>query len=237
MSMRGGLRVLLVVVVIYLVITALAWALQRSLIYLPDASKPSTPDSAVDVTLTTDDGLELGAWLFAPVGVDRESAVLVANGNAGNRGGRVLLAQILARQGFAVLLFDYRGYGGNPGSPHEEGLYADSRAAYAHLTEEAGYSPQRILFFGESLGCGVVAALAAEHPPAGMLLRSPFADLPSAGQRAYPFLPVRMLLSDRFPVADDVVRAEVPLTVVYGTADSVIPPDHSRQVVDAATEA
>ena len=102
-------------------------------------------------------------------------AVLFAPGNGGNRAGRAGLAEELSDRGLAVLLMDYRGYGGNPGSPSEDGLAADADAAVAAL-QELGYPPQRTIYLGESLGSGVVAALQERRPPAGIVLRSPFTD-------------------------------------------------------------
>jgi pimeloyl-ACP methyl ester carboxylesterase len=133
-----------------------------------------------------------------------------------------------------VLLFDYRGYGGNAGSPSEEGLARDVRAARAHLLEEAGVPPDRLLYLGESLGAAVVTELATEHPPAGLVLRSPFVDLAAVGAAHYPFLPVRALLRDRYPVAERVATIRVPTTVVLGGADSIVPPAQSRAVATAA---
>ena len=161
-------------------------------------------------------------------------AVLVAPGNGGNRAGRAGLARELRRGGFAVLLMDYRGYGGNPGSPREEGLALDPRAARSFLLEVAGVRPEQLLYYGESLGCAVVTELAVAHPPAGLVLRSPFVDLAAVGREHYPFLPVRTLLRDRYPVAEQVAGIAVPTTVVLGTADSIVPPAQSRQVADAA---
>jgi hypothetical protein len=220
------------------VLVALLWAFQRRLIYLPDGSAvPAATeviDGARDVTLVTSDGLKLGGWYVPPTGQGRDVTVLVANGNGGDRSDRARLASALADAGFAVLLFDYRGYGRNPGHPSEEGLSRDVRAAYRYLVEEMAVSPQRMLYFGESLGAGVVAELASEHPPAGLLLRSPFVDLASVGQYHYPLVPVRLLLRDRYPVAELVARITVPTTIVYGTADTIIPPSQSRQVAEAA---
>jgi pimeloyl-ACP methyl ester carboxylesterase len=181
------------------------------------------------VVLHTTDGLSLDAWHFPGPG----RTVLVAPGNAGNRAGRVPLARALVNAGFAVLLVDYRGYGGNPGSPTEEGLALDVRAARQHLID-SGVTRDRLLYYGESLGCAVVAELATEHPPAGLLLRSPFVDLASAGREHYPYLPVGLLLRDRFPVAEHVATTTVPTTVVYGTADTVVPPAQSLTVAHAA---
>jgi pimeloyl-ACP methyl ester carboxylesterase len=161
-------------------------------------------------------------------------AVLVANGNAGNRSLRAPLARALASAGLAVLLFDYRGYGGNPGRPSEQGLAHDVRMAHRFLVEEAEVAPTSLLYYGESLGAAVVTELASEHPPAGLVLRSPFVDLAAVGRVHYPFLPVRTLLRDRYPLADHLARVQVPTTVVYGSRDSIVPPAQSRAVAAMA---
>jgi fermentation-respiration switch protein FrsA (DUF1100 family) len=135
-----------------------------------------------------------------------------------------------------VLLFDYRGYAGNPGSPTEQGLARDVRAARRYLLEVAGVPPQRLLYLGESLGAAVVTDLAREHPPAGLVLRSPFVDLAAVGRVHYPFLPVRTLLRDRYPVAELVAAVDAPTTVVLGTADAIVPPSQSRTVAAAAAD-
>jgi pimeloyl-ACP methyl ester carboxylesterase len=213
------------------------WGLQRSLIYFPDQRLPPVAEvlpGGRQVTLHTGDGLALQAWFAPPSGPDRGMAVLVAPGNGGNRAYRVPLAQRLASDGFAVLLLDYRGYGGNPGSPDEDGLARDARAAHRYLTEQAGFPATRLIYFGESIGAAVLTRLAVEHPPGGLLLRSPFVDLASVGSHHYPLLPVRALLRDRFPVAEPIHRVTVATTVVYGTADSVVPPGQSRAVAAAA---
>ena len=216
---------------------AMLWALQRQLIYFPDPTPVPSAGHAItgarDVTLHTADGLQLSAWFVPATGqVDTGMAVLVAPGNGGNRAGRAGFAEELSSRGLAVLLMDYRGYGGNPGRPSEHGLAADADAAVVAL-EELGYPPQRTVYFGESLGSGVVAALQRRHPPAGMVLRSPFTELADVGAHHYPWLPVRALLRDRFPVAEHLTR-EVPITVIYGDHDSVVPTVLSARVADHA---
>lgn len=226
------MAVLVVVLVLGGILAAL-WGAQRRLIYFPDAAAPPPVPGAREVRLRTADGLELGASFVPAREPGPGVTVLVANGNAGNRFARAPLAAALAARGMAVLLFDYRGYGGNPGSPTEQGLALDVRAARQYLVDE-GVRPDRLLYFGESLGAAVVTELATEHPPAGLLLRSPFVDLASAGRVHYPFLPVGALLRDRYPVAEHAAEVAVPTTVVYGTADTVIPPEQSRAVAEAA---
>jgi uncharacterized protein len=225
------------VAVVAALLVGLVWALQRRLIYFP-ATAAVPPAGAVlpgarDVTLRTSDGLALGAWLVPPRSGDRNATVLVANGNAGDRSLRAPLAVALADRGLGVLLFDYRGYGGNAGHPSEAGLALDVRAALRFLVDDAGVPSDRIVFYGESLGAAVVAELAVEHPPAALVLRSPFVDLAAVGQQHYPFLPVRALLRDRFPTAEHVGRVAAPVTVVWGTADAMVPAEQSRAVAAA----
>jgi fermentation-respiration switch protein FrsA (DUF1100 family) len=239
---RWMVRALVALVLICGLVVGMLWWLQRQLIYFPDAS--SVPPAgevivgACDVTLHTDDGLELVAWFVppapgaGPTGRHR-MAVLVAPGNGGNRADRAGLAEELRRRGLAVLLMDYRGYGGNPGSPTEQGLASDAMAAVDAL-EGLGYPPERIIYFGESLGSGVVAALQLRRPPAGLVLRSPFTELADVGARHYPWLPVRLLLRDRFPVTDYLGGSEVPVTVIYGDVDQVVPTELSARVADEA---
>jgi uncharacterized protein len=235
--MRTLLRGALVLLALAGILWGMAWGLQRSLIYFPDTSDVGSAASAIpgarDVELRTDDGLTLGAWLVPAESPARDLTVLVANGNGGDRSLRASLARALAAEGLSVLLFDYRGYGGNPGSPSEDGLARDVRAARAFLLD-SGVPADRILYYGESLGTAVVTELAAEHPPAALLLRSPFVDLASVGEVHYPFVPVRTFLRDRYPLVEHLARVSVPTTVVLGTADSIIPPDQSRAVAEAA---
>lgn len=234
-------RIVVTVLATILVLLLLVWALQRRLIYLPYSGPVPPADqvlrNAREVTLETEDGLELGAWFVSPAGGDPAAGVLVANGNAGNRSLRATLAEALVQRGFAVLLFDYRGYGGNDGSPTERGLARDVRAARGFMVGDAGLTPEQLLYYGESLGAAVVTELATEHPPAGLVLRSPFEDLASVGKLHYPFLPVNLLLKDRYPLAEQVAELDVPVTVIYGEQDSIIPPSQSRAVAEAARHA
>ncbi|QUH03503.1 alpha/beta fold hydrolase [Saccharopolyspora erythraea] len=230
------LRALLVVGLVVVVVLGLAWAYQRRLIYYPAGRPPpaaSVLEGAREVVLSTGDGLRLGAWYVPGRGGASETAVLVANGNAGERSLRAPLADALARRGLAVLLFDYRGYGGNPGTPSEQGLALDVRAAHRYLVEEAGFGPDRLVYYGESLGAAVVTELAAHSPPRGLVLRSPFTDLAAVGRYHYPYLPVRMLLRDRYPLTTHLANVRSPVTVVYGTADSVVPAAQSRAVAES----
>lgn len=212
---------------------ALAASFQRRLTYFPDTTSPGAVAAWVpggrDVVLRTEDGLDLQAWLLSPQGRDRRTAVVFFPGNGGNRLGRLVFGRVLAARGFTVLLVDYRGYGGNPGTPSEEGLARDARAASSFMRHE-GFPPERTLYFGESLGTGVVARLVTTDPVAGVLLRSPFTSLADVAAVHYPFLPVGALLGDRYDCGAHWRTSRVPVVVFSGGGDAIVPPRLSEQL-------
>ena len=241
MLLDFALKGVAVVVVGLLILTAFMYVTQRSYLYFPWPDAADPPPPGVDaLKIATDDGLRLGAWFVLAAGDRTEPgpAVLVCNGNAGYRGHRLPLAQALAEQGYHVLLFDYRGYAGNPGSPTEAGLRTDARAAARALADRPEVDPERVAYFGESLGASVCGGVATELPPAALILRSPFPSTVAIGRHHYPYLPVvEPLVWDRYPLArqlSDQVRA--PLLVIVGERDEIVPPDLSRRVYEAAAD-
>lgn len=236
--MHWAVRVVIVLVIAFSLVISLLWIFQRRLIFQPDTSAAGPAGSVLpggrDVTLRTDDGLVLTAWYVPAPQAPRRPTVLLAGGNAGHRRDRAPLAVALRSAGFGVLLLDYRGYGGNPGSVSERGLAMDVRAAYHFLTMDEAIAHDELIYFGESLGAAVVTDLAAEHPPAALVLRSPFVDLGAVAAEHVPLLPVRLMLRDTFPLLQTIRQIEVPTLVVYGTADTVVPAEQSRAVADGA---
>ncbi|MGC0143616.1 alpha/beta hydrolase [Pseudactinotalea sp. Z1732] len=223
--------------VVALGLLSLIWSWQRSLIYFPDEGTVPAAHQVLpagqDVRHRTADGLDLGAWYVpAQPEADRQKAVLYLPGNGGNRAGRTQIGEELAQRGFAVLLVDYRGFGANPGRPSEEGLAADARSAQQALTE-LGYGPDRTIYVGESLGTGVAARLAAEVPPAGLVLRSPLTHLADVARAHYPFLPVGVLLREDYDVVGHLGRVRAPVAVMYSQADEVVPAEQSARVAGA----
>jgi fermentation-respiration switch protein FrsA (DUF1100 family) len=223
--------------VVGIAVLSLIWLGQRRLIYFPDARVPSIERAGLAgveaVTFTTSDGLPLAAWFVAGTGALPRPTIVVFSGNAGHRGYRLPLAAALRVHGLNVLLTDYRGYGGNPGTPTEEGLADDARAARAYVISRADVDPTRVVYFGESLGAAVAVRLAVEYLPSGLILRSPFASLTSIGQHHYPMLPVGLLLRDRFPSIERAPKIRCPVLVIAGTSDSIIPIVHTRRLYDA----
>jgi pimeloyl-ACP methyl ester carboxylesterase len=233
--MRRALVVAAVVGAVFAGLVGAAWFGQRHLVYVPDRSDPGPLAEAApgldgaDVRLRTADGLDLDAWLLHPTGADRDVAVLYLPGNGGNRAGRLDVGRALAAEGLAVLLLDYRGFGGNPGAPSEDGLVADARAGAAYL-RSVGFGADRTLYVGESIGTGVTARLAVTDPPAGIVLRSPFVSLADVGAAHYPRAVVERLLRDRFESARHLADSDVPVVVLYGDADDIVPASSSARL-------
>lgn len=230
---------LLIPVAVIVVLLLAFWAGQRRLMYFPLGDVPPIASLGLngleEVAFDTADGLRLSGWLFT-VDADRAMTVIVFHGNAGNRAHRIPLAIALRRIGLQVLLFDYRGYGGNPGSPTEQGLELDARAAREFLINRRGVEPGRLIYFGESLGTGVAVKLATEQPPAALILRSPYTSMTDIGQHHYPWLPVRRLLRDRYDSLTLIPNVKTPLLIIVGERDSIVPAKFSRRLYDAAPQ-
>ena len=225
---------------VFLLFVGFIWWNQRSMIYLPTRELlPVDPDRLAglqEVEFPTRDGLRLGGWFVPARGARSGVSFLVLNGNGGNRSYRTPLAEALSSAGHSVLLFDYRGYGGNPGSPSEAGLLADARAARRYLLSRDDAGSDRLVYFGESLGAAVAITLAREHPPSALILRSPFTSLADVGRVHYPYLPVSLLLADRFPSVEIIGELACPVMIVAGEADRIIPFEQSRRLFEAAPD-
>ena len=228
------------VVAVILAAVLAIWLAQRSLIYFPDGQVPSPASVGLPrtepVRYTTSDGLDLEGWFVPAREAPADRTIIVFNGNAGNRAHRAVLAASFAARGYATLLTDYRGYGGNPGLQSEQGLYRDARAALKYLLSRPDVDPSRIVYFGESLGAAVALELAIEFPPAALILRSPFSSMTAIGSRHYPFVPVRWLLRDRYPSIGRIGRLRSPLLVIAGNADRIVPFDDTELLFEAAPE-
>jgi len=229
--------VLIFVLTAFALVVALVWLYQRRLLYRPESRVPAASlvlPGAVEVEIPTGDGLILGGWLVPSQGRSDGAAVLIFNGNAGNRSMRAPIAAAFSRAGLVALLFDYRGYGGNPGSPTERGLIDDGVAAHRYLAALPEVDPEKIVYYGESLGTGVAVAVAADEPPVALVLRSPFNSMVEVAQLHYPWLPVDWLLEDRYMSGERVAGIDCPLLVIAGESDRTVPFAQSRVLFEKA---
>jgi len=219
-------RMIFQLLVFYLVVVAAVYFGQRSLQYFPNRTNPGEPAQAgvpsmEIVTLVTDDKLELNAWFAAPKNKNG-NIVILYHGNAGHIGHRAIKAQHFIDNGHGVLLVDYRGFGGNPGKPTEQGLYKDGRAALRFL-EDKGYSPAQFVIYGESIGSGVAVQMALEMQPRYLILEAPFSSAADVAKKQYFFLPIDLLMKDRYDNIEKIADVTSSLLIIHGDEDVVIP--------------
>lgn len=206
-----------------LIITVLLlYVFQRRLIYFPEQYTPVLQDyHATDmtvVTLKTKDNIELMSW-YKPA-TNNQPTLLFLHGNAGHIGYRMPLIRQFLKAGFGVLLLEYRGYGGNKGSPTEQGLYADGQTALAFLYQQ-GMKPKQIILYGESLGTGIATKPAVENPIGCVILQSPFTSLASLSRFHYPWSMIKPW--DQFNSLERMKQIHAPLLVLHGRRDQIVP--------------
>ncbi len=234
----------------YLAVMAILFVFQRRLIFVPMKTGrllaqdvPNSGSKIEDVEISAENGLVLHGWRFrADPDATSEPQFLVIyfSGNGGCRQNRLSDCRDFTHLGCDVLLFDYRGYGDNEGSPSEEHFAADARRIWKLATTEMHFPAERILLFGESMGGAVATRLASElsvekTSPAALILNSAFATLAETAAWHYPFFPVGYLLWDRFPSVERIPHVACPILQFHGTADDIVPFEHGRRLFAATT--
>jgi fermentation-respiration switch protein FrsA (DUF1100 family) len=184
--------------------------------------------SAAEEFLPTVDGEKVIVWHVAPQG-DRP-VVLYFHGNGGALRHRARRFAALAADGFGLVALSYRGYGGSSGSPSEQGLLNDARAAYAFAAER--YATARIVAWGESLGTGVAVVIAGEKDLAKVVLEAPYTSTADIAASVYPIVPVRYLMKDQFRSDERIAQVKEPVLVLHGDRDRVIPIEYGRRLFE-----
>jgi fermentation-respiration switch protein FrsA (DUF1100 family) len=187
-----------------------------------------------DCWFLAEDGVKLHGW-FAR----RDSAIatlVISHGNAGNLSHRLPVIKTFRDLGFNVFLYDYRGYGRSEGSPDETGVYRDGRAAFDYVINRTDVDPTNVILFGTSLGGAVAVDVALDRPAAGLILESTFSSATDVARTAYPFLPAQFLLRSKFDSAEKIRSIHIPLLVLHGDRDRIIPISLGRKLFEAANE-
>ncbi len=212
---------------------------EYSQVYHPDRTLSATGAELgrpfESVSFAASDGVELNGWFF-PGNTNSgraRLAVLVCHGNAGNISHRLGLCEALLATGVSVFVFDYRGYGRSRGHPSEEGTYRDAQAAH-HWLQGKGFSGDRVIAFGESLGGGVASELALRERLGGLVLQSTFTSIPDVGSELFPWLPVRWLVTLKYNTLAKLPRLKLPLLVMHSRADGLIGFHHGERNFAAA---
>lgn len=203
----------------------------------------AAPDPALRVEefrVRGPDSLALVTWVIPPAGDSAANGlwVLVCHGNAGNISIPVRQdwTRAMRTEGVGIVAFDYRGYGASDDGPlSEEGLYRDARAVYDWMVAERGIPPSRIVIYGHSLGTGVATHLAAGVEAAGLILEGAYTTIPDVGASRYPWVPVRLIASERFESVERVDDIAMPKLLLHATDDLVIPFAFGERLYAAAS--
>ncbi|MEQ8664570.1 MAG: alpha/beta hydrolase [Rhodospirillales bacterium] len=226
----------------YLTIVVLLYLFQRNLMYIPGGGPGEPGDAGVPEmraeTIVAADGVGTVSWI-AP-GASDAKVVVLFHGNAGNIADRGFKARHFLDAGFGAALVGYRGFGDNPGSPTEAGLYADGKALLEDL-EGKGIAADRIVLYGESMGSGLAVHLAtlwadSGNPFAGIILEAPFTSMADAAAYHYSWLPARLLVKDRYDSLTKIDRVNAPVMIIHGDRDRTVPQDLGRKLFSAAEE-
>jgi fermentation-respiration switch protein FrsA (DUF1100 family) len=219
---------------LYIAAAFLLFLAQRSMIYPAPAGRAAEKEALGDferVTLRTSDGLRLVA-IYRPARGDLPTIVFFHGNGDSIQGARIATA-LLASEGYGLLLPEYRGYGDNPGSPSEVGLYRDGEAALQWLADHH-ISLRRTVLIGNSLGSGVATELAARHAVAGLVLISGFTSMADVAALHMRLFPVRLLLRDKYENRSKLPRVLAPVLVLHGSVDTLIPATHGVELAAAS---
>jgi fermentation-respiration switch protein FrsA (DUF1100 family) len=229
--------ILLVGLSLYAAAVAVMYFAQRRFIYFPDPLRTlpaaaGLPDVSERI-IATPDGEKIIAWYGkARAG---EPTLLYFHGNGGALELRNERIRKYLDRGRGMFMMSYRGYSGSTGLPSEAANVADAKLAYEALIKE-GVAPENILLYGESLGSGVAIQVAAERKVAGLILDSPYTSIAELAQQLYPWLPVGLLLEDRYDSIRHIGDVHAPLFILHGEADDIIPVAMGRRLFEAANE-
>ena len=227
-----------VAVASYLVLLAVFFLLQRRLLYYPShfyvpLSEARANRAFQEISVRTSDGIDLKAWYAPPT--SKALTIVFFHGNADCLYNASQVADPYIAAGYGFLLTEYRGYSGLAGTPTEAGLYNDARAYLRELIAR-GIESRHIILFGHSLGTGVAMQMAEEFHVGGLMLLAPYLSVPKLAHVYFPFFPTEYLALDRFENERKIANIHVPLLIVNGARDRVVPASQGKKLYDLANE-
>lgn len=240
--LRAIALVLLLTFTAYVTLCVYMWATQKSLIFEPTPLLQSTPDRMgleyTELHIPSGIGAERGdmdAW-WIPAAHGDSPTFLYLHGNDRNIASNLSHVQRLHDLGYNVLLVDYRGFGkSSGGQPSEAKVFEDAEATWHYLVEQGHIAPHRLFIYGHSLGGAIAIDLASHHPEAaGLIVESTFTSMLEMGELNYGYLPVSLLLNQRFESLSKMDKLKIPLLIIHGTWDNLVPVAMAKRLYAAA---
>ena len=230
----------LALVFFYILLVIVVFFFQRNLLYHPSVDNyikdqnVTEPTEIEKVKITTRDNIDLLGWFYNR-DIQKFKTILFFHGNAGSLKNRTYKLNHFKDLKVNFLIFAWRGFNGNKGKPSEIGLYKDAESAIRWLKMK-GINEKDIILYGESLGTGVAVEIAQNKNYAGIILESPFTSMVNMGKKHYPFFPIRFLLKDKFESYKKLNNISVPILIMHGKVDKIVPYDMGKKMYELANE-
>jgi len=231
------LQIILVIFFIYFLILVFLYFYQRNLLYHPNENNYSEDKISVDienVRIKTSDNIELLGWYHEKNLKDFKTLIFF-HGNAGSLENRIHKLNHFRDMNINFLIIAWRGFSGNNGNPSEQGLYEDGKSAIDWLIKK-GVSEKNLILYGESLGTGVATHLAQNKNFAGVILETPFTSMIDAAKKFYPYIPVKLLLKDKFENYKKIKNINLPILIMHGEVDQLVPFSMGKKIYEIANQ-
>jgi fermentation-respiration switch protein FrsA (DUF1100 family) len=231
------LNLLLSLLGIFALIGILARLLHRYFLYIPDRTRVAPQEAGLsgveEIVFKAADGTKLIAWYLPARGT--KPTLLYFTGNSGNVADRAGKIRTIAANGYGVFMLNYRRYGGSEGRPTEKRNAADAVSAYDCLRAQ-GVAPGDIIAYGESLGTAVATRLSLQREVQALVLEAPFTSAVDVGKLLWKGFPLEIIMVDQYRTIERIGEVKVPLFIIHGGRDQIIPLDQARRVYHAANE-
>ena len=225
------------IAITYLFVIIFVYFYQRNLLYLPSENNYQNDEiqfNYEEIFIKVNDEIELRSWIINK-DLKNFKTLLFFHGNAGDLSNRIYKLNELSKLDINILLISWRGVSGNNGSPTENNLYEDANAAIKWLNEKKVENKQ-IILYGESLGSGVAIELGKKDNFNSIILESPFTSIEESAKIYYPYLPVKLLLKDRYDSIKKINKINVPILIMHGRKDNIIPFSMGKELFEKANK-
>jgi fermentation-respiration switch protein FrsA (DUF1100 family) len=210
---------------------------QRNLLYHPNENNYSDDKITVNiekVNIKTSDNINLLGW-YHEKNLKEFKTLIFFHGNAGSLENRIHKLNHFKDMNVNFLIIAWRGFSGNSGEPSENGLYKDGKSAIDWLIKK-DISEQKLILYGESLGTGVAVHLAQNRNFSGVILETPFTSMIDAAKTFYPYIPVKLLLKDKFENYKKIKNINSPILIMHGEADQIVPFSMGKKLYEIANK-
>ena len=231
------LEIIIGIVVVYTSVLVILFIFQRNLMYHPQENNYFGDKLEVEVQkvqIKTSDNINLLGW-FHKKDLNKFKTIVYFHGNAGNLENRIHKLNHFKDMDVNFLIISWRGFSGNSGKPSEQGLYKDGKGTIDWL-KKMGLAEKDIILYGESLGTGIATEIAQNNNFAGLVLETPFTSMIEAAKNFYPYIPVALLLKDKYDNQNKIKNINIPVLVMHGEVDQIVPFWMGQKIYEMANQ-